>query len=98
MVDTIDRDSIIKSLQIILQTEGFRENADLWDISILGPVIIAMTDRSQYLDRADFVSFLDLYEIWDAIDGVEAENKRRIGNGLPGSASVKASGSTFLPR
>ncbi|KAB2665177.1 chromosome partitioning protein ParB [Brucella tritici] len=83
MVDTIDRDSIIKSLQIILQTEGFRENADLWDISILGPVIIAMTDRSQYLDRADFVSFLDLYEIWDAIDGVEAENKRRIGNGLP---------------
>jgi ParB-like nuclease domain len=83
IVDTIEHAAIIKSLQILLETEGFKENADLWDSSILGPVILAMTERPQYLDRPDFAAFLDLFDIWETIDGVEAENKRRIASGLP---------------
>ncbi|SPL63610.1 hypothetical protein OHAE_3542 [Ochrobactrum soli] len=82
-VDTIEHSAIIRSLQILLETEGFKENADLWDSSILGPVILAMTERPQYLDRPDFASFLDLFDIWETIDGVDAENKRRISCGLP---------------
>lgn len=82
-VETIDRDVLIKILSILMSTEGFRDNADLWDSGIVGPVILALAERKQLLDREDFAEFLDLYDIWDAVDSVDAENKRRMAMGLP---------------
>lgn len=60
-----------------MAAEGYRDNKDIWDSSILEPILSAMMETPQYLDRTDFVEFLELYDIWDAIDGLEAENTRR---------------------
>lgn len=83
LVETRPRDAIIKSLTILMQAEGHRDNPDLWDGSILEPTLLAMTETPEHLDGEGFVSFIELYDIWEAIDGIENENKRRVGNGQP---------------
>jgi hypothetical protein len=83
LVESRPREAIIKALNILLQAEGYGDNIDFWDSSILEPTLMALTETPQYLDRLDFVSFLELYDIWDAVDGIDAENKRRIGSGQP---------------
>lgn len=83
LVESRPREAIIKSLNILMQAEGYRDNSDIWDGGILESTLLAMTEVPEYLDRDDFVSFLELYDIWEAIDGIEAENKRRIGSGKP---------------
>lgn len=83
LVETRPREALIKALTILMQAEGYRDNSDLWDGSLLEPMLLAMTEFPEYLDRDDFVSFLEIYDVWEAIDGIEDENKRRIGNGQP---------------
>lgn len=83
LVESRPREAIIKALNILLLAEGYGDNVDFWDSSILEPTLMALTETPQYLDRVDFVSFLELYDIWDAVDGIDAENKRRIGSGQP---------------
>lgn len=83
LVETRPREALIKALQILMLAEGYRDNVDLWDSGILEPTLMAMTETPDLLNREDFVSFLELYDIWDAIDGIDAENKRRAGNGQP---------------
>lgn len=83
LVENRPREAIIKALTILMQAEGYRDNAGIWDGGILESTLLAMTEVPDYLDRDDFVSFLELYDIWEAIDGIEAENRRRIGVGKP---------------
>ncbi|MFS2326537.1 ParB N-terminal domain-containing protein [Brucella sp. H1_1004] len=83
LVENRPREAIIKALNILMSAEGYCDNADLWDGGILESTLLAMTEVPEYLDREDFIGFLELYDIWEAIDGIEAENKRRIGNGQP---------------
>ncbi|MBC8718216.1 ParB N-terminal domain-containing protein [Ochrobactrum sp. Marseille-Q0166] len=83
LVESRPREALIKALKILMHAEGYCDNSDLWDGSLLEPMLLAMTEVPEYLEAEGFVSFLEIYDIWEAIDGIEDENKRRIGNGQP---------------
>lgn len=72
---------ISKALRILIKTEGFNSEKQLWGGAILSPVLQAITDHPQILDDESFPEFLNYFDIWDAIDGLADENRRRMSRG-----------------
>lgn len=81
LVENRPHNAISKALAALMQAEGYCDNIDMWGSGILEPVLMALTETPSYLERDDFVGFLELYDIWDAIDGIDEENRRRVTNG-----------------
>lgn len=71
------------ALRTLMETEGFSADKDLWNANTIEPVLRAIIDHPDALKNEGFAVFLDNFDIYDAVDGLQDENKRRIGRGQP---------------
>lgn len=83
IVESRPRESVVKALSLLMATEGYRDNSDVWDSSILLPLLLALTVRGPLLDHPKLRTALEEFDLWAMIDAIQAETKERIRKGLP---------------
>ncbi|SDP92383.1 ParB-like nuclease domain-containing protein [Phyllobacterium sp. YR620] len=77
------RENIVLALRVLMRAEGYRDASEVWDMGILYPLLMALSERPKALMQPDFVSKFELFDIWSAKDSIDAETKKRLRAGLP---------------
>lgn len=83
IVENSNHKTVSLALRTLMAAEGFSSDKDLWNANTIEPVLRALIDHPETLKSESFTDFLDSFDIYEAIDGLQDENKRRIGRGQP---------------
>ncbi len=83
IVETCGAPKVTAALKVLMRAEGYGDTSQIFDISILGPLLMAMTKDAEFLARKDAHVMLERFDIWAAVDGLKAEKQRRTRLGLP---------------
>lgn len=74
---------VTAALKILKATEGFGDTGEAWDMSVLTPMVRALTAVPKALDHGDAARIIAHFDLWAAIDNIATETKRKLRLGLP---------------
>ncbi|MCO6407337.1 ParB N-terminal domain-containing protein [Hoeflea alexandrii] len=78
------RENVVAALTAIAQAEGFSDVPDMWDGSIILPVLSACSQRPRAVTRGEaFIDFLEMWPLLDEMERIQSQTKERIRKGLP---------------
>lgn len=78
------RADVIAALTAIAQAEGFADMPELWDGSVILPVLAACAQRPRAVAKGEaFIAFLEMWPLPDEIERIQVQTKERIRKGLP---------------
>ncbi len=83
LIETRKPEAITKALRILMAADGYRDVLEIWDTSILIPLVAGMTVEPATLDDPRMVRCLEDFDLWTVMDGLSAELKRRLRLALP---------------
>lgn len=85
VIEARPRGPLIAALKILMATEGYNDNREIWENAVLVPLLMALTERPAALANPDFSKALSQFDIWDMIDRDHQERraKQRIGERYP---------------
>lgn len=77
LVEKYDRAVLVSALQTLMATEGFCDMMEMWDTSLLRPLLHALCQRPNALQRDGFNEALSGLDLWKMQDRITAENRMR---------------------
>lgn len=83
VIEDYGKEKVTSALRIILAAEGYRDVAEVWDGPILEPMLRALCETPKLLERSNAHVVLEQFDIWKAIEDIQAETKRKIRLALP---------------
>lgn len=76
-------DAVKIALTALRKADGYSDVKEVWDASILEPLLLAMTSDKDIVASTDLISVLERMPLWDMAEEVHGEIKRRLRLGLP---------------
>lgn len=71
------------AIDLMRRTEGFSDQPELWDSTILRAMVSALVDRPAFMAMEDAVVALGKLDIWDVVERADAQRRWRLRNGVP---------------
>jgi len=93
-VERRPRAAIVAALRHLMSTEGYNDNVDVWDMSRLLPLLMALSERSPALAHPGFSEALAMFDFWGMIDrdGYNRDAARRRGTPYPPKSETLRTG------
>jgi hypothetical protein len=76
-------DRIGTALKILKMTEGFGDTPEAWDMSVLAPMVRALSSVHEALADPHAPKIIAQFDYWQAIENIGIEVKRKLRLGLP---------------
>ncbi|WP_288430231.1 ParB N-terminal domain-containing protein [uncultured Agrobacterium sp.] len=85
VVNARPRGPLIAALKMLMATEGYNDNREIWENGVLMPLLMALTERPAALANPAFSGALAGFDIWQMIDDdhVQRRARQRIGEKYP---------------
>jgi hypothetical protein len=83
VMEEYDRSDVLASLTLMSSAEGYRDTPELWDAGIWAPVCKALCQRPRAVAHPQFRPKFETLDIWQFMDVIDAERRRRIRTGMP---------------
>lgn len=97
LVERYKRHHLVAALAAIAQSESFGSEHELWDRKIVLPVLSAAAQRPRAVAHGEkFIAFLDMWPVWDEVERISTEVKRRLRLGLPYASKMEQLESALL--
>ena len=96
IIDQNKAENVTKALGILRQAEGFKDDAEYWDGSIVLPMIEALCERPPVLNNPVASTVLSDFDVFGAIDKIRQEVRERRVRGLPAMGVAEAFKAAFL--
>lgn len=81
IVERYDENDVVKSLSILMRTEGLCEIRDFWSATFLRALLESLCQRREAMSREGFETKLADLDLWLIIDEIAADNRERQRNG-----------------
>lgn len=76
-------EKVTRALSILKNAEGIGDAAEAWDMSVLAPLLQALTSVPAALTREDAPSIISHFDFWSVIENISIETKRKLRLGIP---------------
>lgn len=96
IIDQHKAENVTKALGILRQAEGFKDDAEYWDGSIIIPMIEALCERPPVLNNPAASSAVSDFDVFGAIDKIRQEVRQRRVRGQPFMGVAEAFRAAFL--
>lgn len=83
IIEKQSAERVTKALRILKNAEGYGDTKEVWDGKIFLPIIQALADAPEFLERADAIQVMESFDLWKAVDSIDEESKRKRRLGLP---------------
>ena len=88
--------NVSRALSILRQAEGFRDDAEYWDGSIIIPMVEALCERPPVLSNSVAPASVSDFDVFGAIDRIRQEVRERRVRGLPSIGVANAFRAAFI--
>lgn len=96
MIDQHKAENVTKALAILRRADGFKEDAEYWDGSIIIPMIEALCERPPVLNNPAASAAVSDFDVFGAIDKIRQEVRERRVRGQPSIGVAEAFRAAFL--
>lgn len=93
VIEQRPREAVVAALKVLSEAAGYNDNREIWENSVLQPILMGLAERPVALKNPDFVRAFEDFDFWKMVeaDARERITARRLGkNHPPKSETIRA--------
>ncbi|WP_420578805.1 ParB N-terminal domain-containing protein [Oceaniradius stylonematis] len=82
LIEQHGAEAVSNAIGLMRRTEGFADQAELWDSTILRAVIMALVERPAFIGSSAAADMLADFDVWEAVERADMHRRKSLRMGL----------------